>query len=169
VYKNVTTRQNLGFTITEVILAIGLAAVVLLALLAQNASLLGANQKQDNLMVASDVAASVLNTVSIQIKKDNPSGLRLQALDRNNAIDPLLAGSERVGHTDYDWTLAVSDVVDSTSNSPVGTGPTGSNGTIKLKRLDVSVTWWSQSNNERQGMGKLEVRGSKLLKVKDAP
>ena len=154
-----------GFTLAEVLLAFGLAAVALLALVAQSTLLVSSNQKADNSTVAADVAQSALERLAIQIRRDQPSGIRAQAFAQDSAVSPFRQGTERVGHTDYDWQIFVSDVNDTASGAPVGTGTDGTGTFTRLKRLDVEVTWWDQSNNERQGMGKLEVKSTRLLKV----
>jgi type II secretory pathway pseudopilin PulG len=167
---NVTTRRmtRRAFTLAEVLLAIGLAAVALLALLAQSTLLVSSNQKQDNSMVAVDVAYSVMEDVAAQVRKDIPTGRRSDAFDQDSTLNVFLDGTERVGHTDYNWQLFVRDVDDTITGSPVGAGASGSNVT-KLKSLEIVVSWWEQANNERQGMGKLEIRATKLLNITNGP
>ena len=59
-----------GFSLAEVLLAIGLAAIVLLALVGQNTMLLASNQKLDDTTVATDVAYSIIEQLSSEILAD---------------------------------------------------------------------------------------------------
>jgi len=146
-----------GFSLAEVLLAMGLALVALLALVGQNTMLLASNQKLDDTTIATDVAYSVIDQIASEIQA-NPA----PAFAHSNATVPFRTGGVTVGNTDYLYQLFLTDVVDSASGEAVGSGPGGSHST-KLKKLEILVNWWEDA--QRQHMGNLHLRVTRLLKV----
>ena len=149
-----------GFSLAEVLLAIGLAAVVLLALVGQNTMLLASNQKLDDTTVATDVAYSIIEQLSSEIQTDPVK--RNDAFLQNNPTAVFDSGAVTVGNTDYLYEVYLSDVTDTASGAAVGSGPAGSH-TTKLKKMDILVNWWA--DQQRQNMGNLSLRVSRLMKV----
>jgi Tfp pilus assembly protein PilV len=156
------TIKSSGFSLAEILLAMGLAAVALLALVGQNTLLLSSNQKQDDTSVANDVAYSIIEQVSSEFRYD--PAVRTAAFGHNSVINPFREDTVTVGNTDYSYELFLSDVQDTASGSAVGSGATGVH-TTRLKKAEIVVTWWGQ---EKQGMGKLEIKGTRFVKVSDA-
>ena len=155
-----------GFGIAEALLAIGLIAVALMALIAQSTVLMGAAQKGDDTSVAGSVARTQLDRIAQAAMLDQPAGQRLAIWNQDNASVPYLQASEKVGNTEYTVELFVSNVVNAGTGATLGSGPTGAeNPKTRLKQLEATVTWWDSKKQEHHGMGKLELRAARLLKV----
>ncbi|MGE0492300.1 MAG: hypothetical protein AB7S38_24015 [Vulcanimicrobiota bacterium] len=158
-----------GFTLLEVLLAIGLAAVVVLTLLALGAQSLRASQKSGDSDKALMVADNVLERVVAHVKADDPAGCRDSFWnDAGTApwIPPWDANtSVTVEGTEYRYTIFTSRVTNQLNGQVLGTGPAGSevpdNG---LKKVDIVVEWWDEPNGSHQGYGLLEVRLTRLVK-----
>jgi Tfp pilus assembly protein PilV len=146
-----------GFSLAEVLLAFGLASVALLALVGQSTLLLSSNQKLDDTTVATDVAYSIVEQQASEIQfVPGP------AFVENDSVDPFDYGAVTVGNTDYSFEVYLTDVSDVDTGAPVGSGTAGSHST-KLKKMEVVVNWWDDS--QRQGMGNLQLRVTRLVKV----
>ncbi len=155
-----------GFTLAEVLLAIGLIAVALLALIGHSTLLMGAAQKSDDTSVAAAVARSHLDRLASQVALDQPSGQRQRVWAQTSSTAPFVTVNERVGSTEYQVEVFVSDIVNARTGFPLGTGPTGAeNPKTRLKQIEAVVTWWDSKTQDRPGYGKLEHRAARLLKV----
>lgn len=155
-----------GFGIAEALLAIGLIAVALMALIAQSTMLMGAAQKSDDTSVAGSVARTQLDRIAQAAMLDQPAGQRLAIWKQDSSTAPYIQTTEKVGNTDYSVEVFVTDVVNAKTGAPLGSGPTGAeNPKTRLKQLEATVTWWDSKKQERPGMGKLELHAGRLLKV----
>ena len=161
-------RQQQGssaFTLPEILLALGLIAVALMALVGHMTVLLNASQKGDDTSVASMVAQTHLERLTKQVQLDNPANSRAKIWAYNKADTPWSQPKETVGATDYEVSIFVTDVL-STNGHPLGSGANGTeNPKTKLKQLQAVVTWWDPQDRGRPGLGRLELRAARLLKV----
>ena len=121
--------------------------------------LLASNQKLDDTTIATDVAYSLAEELATEYRH-LPS-----AFGHDNAGSPFDTGAKIVGSTDYLWEVYLTDVTDTASGEAVGSGPTGAHST-KLKKMLIVINWWG---GERQGMGTLELRVTRLFKASNAP
>lgn len=162
--KRPVGRGSDGFSLAEVLLAIGLLAVALLALIAQSTLLAKANQKQDDSAVASDVAQGILERIIRQAEQDPAANQNLWGA--NSATTALISATEKVGFTEYRYQLFVSDVTSQVTGQVVGTGSTGSESPdTRLKRLEIKVEWWGGEVQTHSEAGKLSVEAARLCKV----
>lgn len=158
--------ETSGMTLAEVLLAIGLLTVALLALIGQSALLANSSQKMDDQTVALDIAQSVLERHARAAQLDQPPGENALVSARNDVATPYSEADELVGGTTYSYQLYISDVMNSTTSEILGTGPSGTeSANVKLKRFDVKVAWWGGDQQQRAGYGNLEVRSTRLVKV----
>lgn len=161
-------KSLLGFSLAEVLLAIGLLAIALLALIGQSTLLAKSSQKVDDSSVAYDVAQSVVERLAQEALLDQPAGRNLLAWQHDSEIEPYLDGSETIGFTEYTWEVYVTNITSDVSGETLGTGPTGAeNENTRLKLFRVKVEWWGgeAQENRIKGVGKLRVETSRLMKV----
>lgn len=155
-----------ALTLAEVMLAIGLLAVALLALIAQSTLLAKSNQKHDDHGAAADVGQAIMARFSQGARRDHPPGTNQAVWDANSVGTPYAQGTETIGFTEYRYELFVSDVMNTASGAVLGTGETGAeNPDTKLKRFDIKVVWWEGNDGSKSGVGRLEVDGTRLVKV----
>lgn len=166
-YERSKLSHKTAFTLAEVLLALGLITIAILALLAQDTYLLSSNQKLDDTTIACDVATSALARTTQQIERDQPANRLATAWASNDTLTPFAIGTERVGTTDYSYEVFITDVVNQTNGKILGSGSTGTeNPDTRLKLLTVSVTWWDQKKGgSSAARGSLKTEQSKLLKV----
>lgn len=166
-HRAILSRENrYGFTLSEVLLAMGLVAIALLALIGHSTVLLGAAQKSDDTSVAASVARSHIDRLAQEVLLDQPAGRRDQVFDENDAVTPFHTAAEKVGFTDYAVELFVTDVINTVTAQRLGTGPTGAeNPNTRLKQIQVTIRWWDVAGEKRAGYGRLELHAARLLKV----
>ena len=159
-------RRCPGFLLSEVMVAIGLIAIALMAMIGHSTLLMGAAQKGDDTSVAASVARSQLDKVAQGVLLDQPPGQRQTVWNHDDATVPFLTLKETVGNTDYDAQIFITDVVNTGTGLPLGTGPSGvENPKTRLKQIEATVSWWDSRNQEHVGYGKLELRAARLIKV----
>ena len=155
-----------AYSLAEVLLALGLLSIALLALIGQSTLLVKSNQKADDRSVALDLSEQVIKRVSQSAHTDTPPGRNADIFNFSSASTAFLNNQERIGFTDYDYELYISDVENQLSGAVLGTGLTGTESThVKLKLFQAKVYWWSGKTESRAEYGKLEVETSRLIKV----
>lgn len=155
----------------EVLLALGLIAVALLALIGHSTLLTASMQKSDDSTIAATLARSHLDRIAQGVALDHPAGRRAAIWAHHQPDTPLETITERVGVTEYRIALRVTDVRHAGSGQILGSGPTGTeNPRTRLKQVEALVTWWDSSQPQRSGYGELRLQAARLLKVThDAP
>ncbi len=137
---------RVGFTLTEVVLAIGLLAVIALSLIAAFTKVFGAVSKNTDLEAARLLARRVLDRA---LKVGYPDwGV---GPSHQGSVDLVTQDSGRATHFIYTVTpsLLKSDSFDF-GGSPVKR---------ELYYLEVEVSWWENGpSKERQGMGRMSTR-----------
>ncbi len=163
---SVELKRFRGFSLAEVLLAFALVSIALLALMGQSMVLVNSSQKHDDHMVAADVARSISERLTREVLNDQPPGRREDVCQNDSVTIPFDEGPETIGGTVYNYQVFVANVENTETSSPLGTGPSGDlNAATRLKRIDVSVTWWGGDSQERVGYGTLKVETTRLLKV----
>ena len=132
-----------GYSLAEVLLALGLAAIVVLALVGLSLTALRGNQKSVDLTLADGLANSVLSQQIYQAQSTPGASFWLSNSDTN----PYSQSSNSVGNQDYVLSLYVSD-----SNAAAG-----------LKRCRLRVDWWG--GDDRQGYGRLHTEAVRLVSL----
>ncbi|MCE7870855.1 hypothetical protein DYH09_10800 [bacterium CPR1] len=149
-----------AFTFTELILAVGLLAVLLLTLVALTLSTLRSNQKAALLGPASRAAKTLLNETLYQVELDRPAGTRDSFWSTNGLWrDSAVEGAFSSGGIDYQYAIYANTVFDS-SGAPLGKDPGN-----RVKKVDLVLWWYSTRPQQgyREGMGRLELQASRLV------
>ncbi len=150
-------RSLKGYNLAEVILAVGLAVVVVLALLGVGLSATRSNRKATDSVAGQLVADMVLENALHAAAKDAADPL--WAADSGTA--PVTTGSVQVGSTTFDYRTFARNVpvgADAGSSPPPG-APT------LMKKVDVEVSWWNSDQAARAGYGNLKAYATRTIQV----
>lgn len=131
----------------EILLAIGLIATAVLALMGLATTALNARQKSLDTETARQVARAEMGRVINSALEDRPKGSR-DHLFAHTGSAPLTAGKNKVGATEFDYAVYVKPVIASSKPN-------------RLVEVTVEVGWWG--GETRAGMGKLQYKISQLL------
>lgn len=150
-----------GFTLTELIIAIGLFAVVILGVLALAISLTRSNQETSDRAVATNVARRVLERSLRELRSGSLSVSESDFWTNSYLATPFHSGTEKVGPTDYQFRLFTgTPIVEQGSGNVIGAGGTNN----RLKSVSVVVNWFADPDAQRSGYGTLELRLSRLVR-----
>ena len=143
-------RVKRGFTLAELLFAVGLLVLVVLTILAISLSTIRTNQKADLLDHASQVADRLIKETIYGIENDLPAGMTAgfwAASGQWVAPTPLT-----VGGVDYEYSISV---------SPVGSFLAPN----RLKKVDLQLWWWDSRSQggEREGYGRMELHTSRVV------
>ena len=148
-----------GFSLAELIIALGLFAVAILSILGLSILIGKASQEADDRTIGSVVASSLADRLIDQLRSDAPPGTRASFWDNEfGSANPWEEGTLNNDGTEYQYRILASSVTDS-SGDPVG-GTTPNN---RLKKVDISVWWWGDENQQHQGYGTLKVISTRLV------
>lgn len=150
-------RSFRAFTLGEVLVALGLIAVAILAVLALSISVARTSQEGVDQSVGGLVATQLLDSLVDRLRADPPGGLRKRFLDNDYTSSPFESGTIDNNGTEYEYEIFARTVV-KTDGSPIG----ASMGR-RLKKVDVVVSWWDAKDTQRQGYGKLQFFQSRLI------
>jgi uncharacterized protein (TIGR02598 family) len=140
-------KTQAGFSIAEVILALGLLSVAVLALIGLATTALQARQKSDDTVIAKQVAESQLTRV-IELALDDEA-YRNSFFDASGT-EPFNEGNVTVGDTEYSFSISVNDLnLDVEPN--------------RLVKVEAVVSWWGGEESGRQGAGRLSTKLSRLV------
>lgn len=144
-------RASRGFTLAELLLAVGLLALVILTLAALITSAIRSNEKGTRTAQAVDVADALLARRLYDVEWDLPPGTRDAFWAASGAWLPPTTAT--MGGVDYQYTVFADTVA--------GVGGAGN----RLKKVDLVMSWWDsgQGGGQRQGYGRLEVQASRLV------
>jgi Tfp pilus assembly protein PilV len=152
------TQHNQGFSLAEMLVALGLISVAVLSVLALSISIAKGNQEGTDRATGAVVARQLVNRVLDRLRADIPAGTNADFWDNEHTSTPFDSGVFRSNNTDYQYKVYAQSVEDSSGVSVGGTTPDN-----RLKKVDVIVWWWDSEKTERQGYGKLEVRNTRLV------
>jgi type II secretory pathway pseudopilin PulG len=146
-------KHKFGFTLAEIILAMGILVIAILSVAAISFSALASNQKSSDTQTGTLLARQVLEIQSQQALA-NPTG---PVWAQNSITTAYVTDTQTVGRTPFDIRVFVSDIdVPADGDAPLSVP-------YKLKRMEVVVNWWDSQNTQRKGYGKLETRIARLL------
>lgn len=144
-----------GFSLAEVMVAAGLLAVVLLALMGLITSTLSINQKASLLGPATQVCDSLIQRTIYQVSDDSPAGTHDSFWNHSAATPWRGPLQENIGGVDYKYVLYASDAKD-TGGVPLGGTAPGN----RVKKLDLDLWWWDR---QKSHYGRLEIQGTRLV------
>ena len=140
-----------AFTLLELLVALGLVAVLGLTLIALDTASLRGNQKSILLHDAENLSDSQLQKVIYQAQHDSPSGYKTAFWATEGILAPGQA-TVRLGATDFTYAIY--------ANTVPGVGAPGN----RLKKVDIVMWWWTpEADRVRQGYGRLTVRSTRLI------
>lgn len=131
----------------EILLAIGLIATAVLALMGLATTALNARQKSLDTETARQVARAEMGRVINSALEDLPKGSREQ-LFAHTGSEPLTSGKSKIGATEFDYEVYVQPLMASSEPN-------------RLVEVTVKVGWWG--GKTRTGMGQLQYKISQLL------
>lgn len=137
-----------GFTLAEILLAFALLATTILTLVALSFYAYKAGKKSSNKTEASQIAVSLLSSVSHSAASD-PAFWSADHLST-----PYRSGTRKVGKTEYEFEVFSETLINETNGDPLGGADN------RIKKIDVVVKWFGDSNKE--GFGKRSIRNSCL-------
>lgn len=147
-----------GFNMMELMLALTLIAIAALTLVALSFTSIASRQKAENLtdaiLVADEQLSLAVRTVENLPPSDHDSfweaadGTEYQA-----GFVTVGASTGESGATDYNFQIVSSEV------------PSGTSAPNRLRKLDITVWWWSENAGEaRAGSGQLHYSASRLVR-----
>lgn len=148
-----TSKVSKGFTLSEVLIAMGVLMVAVLSVAAISFSALASSQKNSDSQTGTLLARQVLET-SIEDARKN---LTAPFWGQNSAATAYQTDTIQVGNTPFHCQVFVTDV-NVAADPDLGTTPA-----FPLKRVDVVVDWWDQPNQSRAGFGKLSTRTYRVV------
>ena len=155
-----TTQR--GFTIAELLVAIGFFAVAVLTVLGLNLAVVRVDSKAIESAAGSVVADRLIQRTVAKVKADAPAGTRANFWVVDHVSVPWEEGTTRNGGTEFHYTVSAETVLDPAGN-PIGQSGAGPN---RLEKIDVRVWWFSDdtgSETSRAGYGRLEHKATKLI------
>ena len=146
-----------AFTLGEVLVALGLIAVAILAVLALSISVARTSQEGEDQSVGGLVATQLMDSLIDRLRGDASGVLRKKFLDKDHTSTAFEKGSVENNGTKYDYEI-FAETVTKTDGNPIGEGMA-----MRLKKVDVVVSWWDAKDTERQGYGKLQFYQTRLV------
>jgi len=143
-------RSKPGFTLAEVILAIGLVAVVILTVVGLTLAAIRSNTKAAVLGQATQVSDTLLKETIYGVENDLPPGTRASFWA---AAGPWIPPKRvTMGGTEYEYNISV---------NPVGGFATPN----RLAKVELHLFWWDSAaqGGEREGYGRLELHVARLV------
>ncbi len=150
-------RSLRGYNLAEIVLAVGLAVVVTLALLGVGLSATRSNRKATDSVAGQLVADTVLENTLHAAAKDNADPLWAS----DSGTTPLATGTVQVGATAFEYRVFARNVP--VSPDPGLPPPPGA--PLLLKKVDVEVSWWNSDQAARQGYGNLKAYATRTIQV----
>ena len=151
-------RDSSGLSLAEMMVALGLISVAILAVLALSISIARVNREGTDRAIGGVVARQLVERLIDGLRADIPAGSAADFWDNEHSAAPFETGFFRTNNTDFEYKIFASSVLDASGDSIGGT--TVGN---RLKKVDVFVYWWDSETEERQGYGKLEIQNTRLV------
>jgi type II secretory pathway pseudopilin PulG len=146
-------KNQTGFTLAEIILAMGILVISILSVAAISFSALSSNQKSSDTQTGTLLARQILESQSQQALANPAAPFWTQ----NSITTAYMTDTQQIGRTPFDVRVFVTDI-DVPADGDLSTSVP-----YKLKRMEVVVNWWDSQNSQRKGYGKLEARIARLL------
>ena len=146
-------NRSRGFSIAEVVLALGLVCLVILGVALLALSIIRSRTESSDRAVTTTAAAQLLDDLAVQAQEDDTFW------DTDYTTTPYKEGDIRIGKLDYHYKLKGFTVVDPLS-TPVGNALPKN----RLKLLELEVSWFdTEQTDNKQGYGKLSTSVTKLV------
>lgn len=158
-------HERTAFTLAEVLLALGVVVLTILATTAFTIAVLRATQKTTDQPVGTLVAERLLSEEIYRAQSDSPPGARASFWDNDWVSTPFRTGTVRRNETDYQYWIYAETVNDLTTGQPLGNGGTVTNN--RVKKVDIAVSWFGAQGGTRGGYGRLLRTATRL--VNEAP
>lgn len=144
-------REQRGFNMIELMLALTLVAIASLTLVALSFTAVSARQKAENISDAMLVAEEQL-TLAVRNIEAMPQANHSAFWDAPLTA-PFAEGTIQIGESEYNFRVLANDI---------NTGTAAPN---RLRKLDITVWWWSENPGEgRVGSGQLTYSASRLVR-----
>lgn len=149
-----------GFSLLEVVLGLGLAAVLLLTVVLMGTAALSGDTKVGHSQIASSVAEAQLDLLGARIASKNSAARQQfwQAPDGPYS-GPGVTSQLTSNGTDYTLSYRLR-TVNETNGEPVGGADNG------LRQVDLEVAWWDGEKG-KPGYGRLALARTRLFRQTD--
>jgi type II secretory pathway pseudopilin PulG len=152
-------RNSAGFNLMELMLGLTLIAISALTLVALSFTAIASREKAESISEAMLVAEEQLSLAVFSV--ENLPEAQHDSFWGAALTGPYSEGTIEIGPTDYNFRVEANDV------------PAGTVEPNRLRKLDITVWWWSENPGEsRTGQGLLTYAASRLVrevKNEDAP
>ena len=145
-------RCRRGSTFAEMVLAIGLIAIVILGISLLSLTVIRARNENSDRVAAATVANTLLDRIVREARSDP------NFWSGDHSTTPYASGEEEVGGVVYAYSLRAQTV---TNN--VGDEIGNSLANNRLTMVIVEISWMDTENQDRQGYGKLNFSASRLV------
>ena len=165
--KLLSTKQVTGFSLAEALMGIGLAAVVILSIIAMTTAALGGDQKAEMRQIALAVADSEINrfTRAVAVKGNSARDAFWAAPDGAIGATSTYAGSGTVrsiksNGTDFECFYEYQTLYD--GSDTLGHEVPDN----RVRKLNLQLTWWNGEEG-KPGYGQLFLKTTRLIRESD--
>lgn len=154
---SIKRRRVRGFNLVELMFSLTLIAIAALTLVALSFTAIASREKAeaitDAMLVAEEQLSLAVYTIETLPEANH------DAFWEASLAGPYSEGTIRIGNTDYNFQVEAKDV------------PTGTLAPNRMRKLDITVWWWSEKPGEaRVGSGQLSYSASRLVReIKNDP
>lgn len=147
----------MALSLAEIIVALGILALVLLSLVSVLVSSLKSEKKAFLMTSALNLADSELERLFLSVKSDQPLGARAEFWGRDypSSGAPLRQGTATVSHTEFHFEITTATVM-AADGLPIGDPD------HRLKEVDILVRWYP-SSTASLGQGESSYRQKRLF------
>lgn len=157
-------RFGRGFSVAELVVCLGLLAIMSLAIVALILQLLRGSDKESHLAAGNVLAEQIMTERLQAIFSDSVPGLtKDQFFDTDSPPAAPLEGIVVLGTTEFTYQMSYQTIFN-TGGVPVGGDVADTN---RLKRVDIKVWWWTDDpDNPRAGHGYLRTTATRFVNEK---
>ena len=151
-----------GFSLSELVLAVGLLAMVILALAMLGISTIRSSEKAARFSQASQVGSSLITRILYDVECDQPPGTRDAFWDHVGPAPWQAVTPVTVGGVEYEYEVFAETVLET---SGVASGTVAGEPGNRVKKVDLVMTWMDSRSTGgfRRGYGRLELQLSRLV------
>jgi hypothetical protein len=167
--KRIVDRSRfIGFSLAEAVIGIGMAAVLILSIIAITTAALSGDQKAEMRQIALVTADSELNRFarSVAVVGSSARDSFWSTADSTSGPVPYAGAGARsslqANRTDFELEYQFETV-----GKPTGSGTLGDeNPDNRLRKVDLTVSWWNGEQG-KPGYGRLSVTSTRLVRESD--
>lgn len=141
-----------GFTLAELVLAIGTIAACILTVLVLLVSLTRSSRKSVDLSASEIAAEQIIARILYDAQYNDHANFWGANSAASGFIGTYRTGTWDSNNTTFSYSLDADTIMDATTSLPVG-HPQANN---HLKTLTLHMTWWDGNVGDRAGYGKLK-------------